>query len=534
MFAVIYIPNFHLQAALRLEPELRTRPVALIDDRLPKATIFQLTEAAANSGVNIGLTSTQAMARCRDIIIRSRSIAQEEAATETLLQCAYCFSPNIESTAAGICTIDLQGLNICRRRGDESLTLPGVEDANTSENHHVVSYTEEWADKILFALGQLGFEAQLGLAETPTLALQAAKHASSPSLPEGRRGPGRGGILFVENPDTFITSLPIESLSPPSEIFEVLQKWGIHTVGAFLALGKDRLAERLGPEAVELFDSVSTHEIRPLKLYIPSAVFEESIEFENPIETLEPLLFILKRFVDQLSRRFEIIYLVAGELHLCIGLQSGQNYEHTFRVPAPTRDVETLFRMLHTHLENVRTETPIISLTLAAKPCRAGNHQFGLFEVALRDPNQFHETLARLTGLLGPNRAGTPRLEQSHRPDAFKMESPNFESDPAVRDGKQLLKSEISNLKFKVLGPPLRRFRPAIRTTVEIRNNKPVLMHSSQFTGPIKEARGPWRISGNWWENGWGRDEWDIETTNGDIFRLAQQNDEWSIEGALD
>jgi protein ImuB len=505
-YAVIYIPNFHLQAALRLEPELRSRPVALIDDRVPKATIFQLTEAAAKSNVVPGLTSTQAMARCRDIVIRSRSIAQEEAATETLLQCAYCFSPNIEATGAGICTMDLHGLT--------------------------QTFDEFWADKLLGALGQLGFEAQLGLAETPSLALQAAKHAeSSPSLPEGRRGPGRGGFLFVENANEFIASLPIESLTPPTEIFEVLKKWGIHTVGAFLELGKDKLAERLGAEAVELFESVSTHEIRPLKLYVPSAVFEEAIEFENPIEMLEPLLFMLKRFVEQLSRRLEVIYLVVGELHLRIGLQTGQPYEHTFRVPAPTCDVETLFRMLHTHLENVRTEAPIISLTLAAKPCRAGNHQFGLFEVALRDPNQFHETLARLTGLLGPDRAGTPRLEQSHRPDAFKMESPNFEPDER---GKQLLKSEISNLKFKVLGPALRRFRPPIHATVEMRNNKPVLMHSPQFTGPIKEARGPWRISGNWWENGWGRDEWDIETSTGDLFRLAQQNDAWTIEGAMD
>ncbi len=499
MFAVIYIPNFHLQAALRLEPELRTRPVGLIDDRLPKATIFQLTEAAAKSGVVPGLTSTQAMARCRNILIKSRSIAQEEAATETLLQCAYCFSPNIESTANGICTIDLQGLN--------------------------QTVDEFWADKILSALAQLSLSAQIGVAETPGLALQAAKNANP--------------FLSVEDTDEFISELPIENLSPPSEILEVLQKWGIRTVGAFLALGKDKLAERLGPDAVELFDSVSTREIRPLNLYAPSAIFEESVEFENPIETLEPLLFMLKRFVEQLARRLEVIYLVAGELHLRIGLQSGQPYEHTFRVPAPTCDVETLFRMLHTHLENVRTEAAIVSLTLAAKPCRAGNHQFGLFEVALRDPNQFHETLARLTGLLGPDRAGTPRLEQSHRPDAFKMESPEFESE---QRGKELLKAEISKFKSAIrnpqsaipLGPALRRFRPSIQVTVEMRNDRPVLMHSPQFTGPIKEARGPWRISGNWWENGWGRDEWDIETSNGDLFRLAQQDDDWTIEGALD
>jgi hypothetical protein len=118
------------------------------------------------------------------------------------------------------------------------------------------------------------------------------------------------------------------------------------------------------------------------------------------------------------------------------------------------------------------------------------------------------------------------------------METPTFESEvgahASARSAKSLLKAEIAKQNFKVLGPALRRFRPPIQATVEMRNNKPVLMHSPQFTGPIKEARGPWRISGNWWENGWGRDEWEIETTNGDLFRLAQQNDAWSIEGALD
>jgi hypothetical protein len=145
MFAVIYIPNFHLQAALRLETELRTRPVALIDDRLPKATIFQLTEAAAKAGITPGLTSTQAMARCRDIIIRSRSIPQEEAATETLLQCAYCFSPNLESTAAGICTMDLRGLPICSSRREEALTSFGAINGSESEPPHVGCYEDRLA-----------------------------------------------------------------------------------------------------------------------------------------------------------------------------------------------------------------------------------------------------------------------------------------------------------------------------------------------------------------------------------------------------
>src|SRR3954462_5831973 len=102
MFAVIYIPDFFLQAALRHEPELTTRPVALVDESLPKPVIVQLTKAARMTGVYEGLTSTQGMARCREIIIKARSATQETTATDTLLQCAYRVSPYVELTAPGI------------------------------------------------------------------------------------------------------------------------------------------------------------------------------------------------------------------------------------------------------------------------------------------------------------------------------------------------------------------------------------------------------------------------------------------------
>src|SRR5436309_9474231 len=96
MFAVIYIPDFSLQSVLRHEPELATCPVALVDESLPKPAIIQLTHAARATGVCEGLTSTQAMARCREIEIKLRSSTQEAAATNTLLQCAYRVSPYVE------------------------------------------------------------------------------------------------------------------------------------------------------------------------------------------------------------------------------------------------------------------------------------------------------------------------------------------------------------------------------------------------------------------------------------------------------
>ncbi len=488
MFAVIYIPNFQLQALLRLEPELRSRPVALLDDRIPKSTVFQFTETAAGAGITPGLTSTQAMARCREVIVKSRSPAQEAAAGEAFLQCAYCFSPSIEATAPGVCTLDLQGLS----------------DAGT----------EPWANQILTALSQIALDARIGVAETPGLAWHAARCAKP--------------FLAVGDSDEFISGLAIERLEPPAETLEILQKWGIHSVGSFLALGKDKIADRLGAEGVELFEFASARQVRPLKRVIPTATFEESIDFENQIESLEPLLFILHRFIEQLCNRLAVIYLVAQELHLQLGLSSGQKYERLFRIPAPTRNVETLFRMLQTHLDGVRTESPISSLRLSATPCRAENYQFGFFETALRDPNQFHETLARLTALLGTERVGTPRLEETHRPDALRMEPAQFEAAP---DARELLADAPAAPPVI----PLRRFRPPLPAVVEMRANRPVLLRSAPFTGPLIDTQGPWRTSGDWWNNqAWARDEWDVQTQTGEIYRLVQQEDQWFVEGVFD
>ena len=57
---------------------------------------------------------------------------------------------------------------------------------------------------------------------------------------------------------------------------------------------------------------------RLLKLIRPPESFQESFEFEREIETAEPLLFMLRRFLEQLAVRLAAIYLVAKELTLRI------------------------------------------------------------------------------------------------------------------------------------------------------------------------------------------------------------------------
>src|SRR5258707_6054002 len=239
------------------------------------------------------------------------------------------------------------------------------------------------------------------------------------------------------------------------QILEILHKWGIHTLGQLAALNKEELAARLGPEAMRMWERANGQSNRLLKLVRPPESFEESFDFEHEIETAEPLLFMLRRFLEQLAVRLSAIYLVAKELTLRITFSNSrqdepavagkQVYERVFKIPQPTNDVDLLFRMLQTHLENFRSEHPIVAVALSAEPIKPAREQFGLFETTLRKPHQLSETLARLTALLGSDRIGTPILEETHRPDAFHMQPFRWDIVESASSAVARAKEDVSS-----------------------------------------------------------------------------------------
>jgi protein ImuB len=348
----------------------------------------------------------------------------------------------------------------------------------------------------------------------------------------------------------------IERAKETERILGILHQWGIHTLGQLAALPRDELAARLGVRAVELWERANGRAERILKLVSPPESFIESFEFENEIETVEPLLFILRRFLQQLATRLNAIYLVAKELRLRLIFADKSDYERVFKIPQPTNNEDILFRMLHTHLENFTSKHPIVAVELEAQPSRSVRQQFGLFETALRDPMQLHETLARLVGLLGAERVGTPVLEETHRPDAFRMVPFVWElaqPDSATGHPERSRGIPQSYLKGSATGSldsarddgvkgriPLRRFRKRTRVTVLLENNRPAHVRAEEvraatIEGATVAREGPFPLSGNWWdERAWARMEWDVEIGNGVIVRCHCDQEGWAIDGIYD
>lgn len=292
-----------------------------------------------------------------------------------------------------------------------------------------------------------------------------------------------------------------------SHIFAILHKWGVHTLGDLAALQPDPLRARLGPTALRLWEQASGRATRLLRLVRPVEVFREELEFEYEIETAEPLLFVLRRFLEQLTLRLGALYLVAQELTFHLTFANKSHYEHRFHIPDPTNSVEILFRLLQTHLETFRADHPIVAVSLEAAVAQPARQQFQFFETPLRDPGRLQETLTRLTGLLGKERVGRPVLEDSHRPDAFHLEAFAWE-----------LPAE-PNEPAEMIGPALRRLRAT----------------SAHPSAPVIARQGPYRASGDWWDTKkWERTEWDLQLARGEVCRCRESAGGWEIEALYD
>ena len=311
------------------------------------------------------------------------------------------------------------------------------------------------------------------------------------------------------------------------EILTILHKWGIHTLGQFAALDREQLGVRLGPEAIRMWERANGQSDRMLKLIRPPESFEESFEFEKEIETAEPLLFMLRRFLEQFAIQLTGIYLVAKELTLRITFTNKQIYERIFKIPQPTNNVDLLFRMLHTHLENFKSKYPIVAVALNAQPIKPAKEQFGLFETTLRNPHQLSETLARLTGLLGADHVGTPVLEETHRPDAFRMEPFAWQVGAIEFNRPKGIEPTFRTA--------LRRFRPSISASILLDEDRPMHIRGADVGGKIIDLRGPYLISGNWWdEKSWARAEWDLQLDAGELVRCHESEATWRIDGIYD
>jgi len=505
MFACLFVPDFHIQAALLSEShDTKNDPVVILDGLPGLQRVVALNQQARKAIIETGMTKLQ-VETCCNISIRKRSVELEEAAQASLIECANTFSPRVESTSDGIVVLDVSG------------------------TERLFGSLEAISCKIAVAAKRIGFCLQIAIASNPDTALLAAK--------------GFRGITIIPagSEAKRLASLNVRLLPITPEMSETLDGWGIKTFQALAALPTVALVERLGQEGLGLQRLACGQISRTLVPVEPLPQFIEDYEFDDPVETVEQLIFVLNRLLQQVCSRLVARSLATNLVRLTLDLEvrqisddtKGEQYTHEWKLPVPTQDRHLLFTLLRLDLESKTFSAPIKKISIEAFPLRPRMVQGNLFAPPSPETEKLEITLARIRGIVGSVDSdgiacvGIPKILDTHKPDSFTVEG-------------STTKSKASGTSRTMPVVALRMFRPPLVTSVELNGEIPHLVRLFKGHRRVLAASGPWCSSGNWWnQQVWMRDEWDValKTFEGIGYyriyfdRLCKR---WFVQGVFD
>lgn len=496
MFAALHLPDLAMAAALRVAPEFRARPCAVLPlepgailEKV-KLPLLAVNAAARATGIDGGWPLNRALVRCPDLKVLPPAPAAEEVLRDEMIALAEGLTPDLEIAGRDLLLLDL--------------------------SRAPVRQVEALAGSV--AGGEL---LRYALAATPDLAALAVLHAGY----QGRR---------VDSADLAPLPMALAGAAgwPEAErLLPLLADWGIATLGAFMALPRQALIERLGAAAGAWHDLLLGKSCRLLRLHRPPENLAQTVELEDPVPSVEPLLFLARRLLHALSARLAARHLAAGMLKVSLRLESGAGLLRWIRLPEPRVQAADLLRPVQTMLESLQLESAVSALELDVETVLPTAAQREWFSRQLPHPERWRETLAQLTAWFGAERVGVPVPPASHRPDDFRVLPPGESGEgPAAAGGGAMPENPV----------PLRRFRPPyeIAVVAEPGAGVGVLRPLALLTGPcrgrIVDRRGPFYRSADWWQPAAlvNRMEWDVEVEGRQLLRLVfQAPDRWLLEG---
>ncbi|WP_367872032.1 hypothetical protein [Luteolibacter sp. Populi] len=491
MFAALHVPDLTIAAALRISPESRRKPCTILEaDVDPEAmmekvklSLQAVNEVARGTGIAPGWPLNRALVRCPDLQVLTPHPPGEAELLKEMIELAEGVTPDLE-----IAGKDLLLLDLSRTSSKHAARLGGLELRDAGLHH--------------------------ARAATPDLAKLAVRHPAC----DGR---------FVSQQE--IAALPMAFLEwlPDGKVFlPLLEDWGLRTLGCFMKIPRQDLTGRLGAQAGRWHDLLHGKTCRLLRLHRPPESMEQSLDFEEPLTSTEPLVFAFKRLLHALGARLAARHVAVKELRIIFRLDGGAQLLRKIRLPEPRVEEAELLRPIEVLLDSLKTGSGITGVGLDVETTSPTAAQKDWFIRQLPQPDRWTDTLAQLEALLGPGKVGIPVPPASHRPDAFQLRPADGTSSP------------LQSPSLPSCPLPLRRFRPAHEVTVatdaDPRLPRPLALLTGSYRGQVMDLRGPFLHSGHWWDPDatWQRIEWDVRLAGDHLLRLAfTPPDRWSIDG---
>ena len=499
--AAIHIPEFPVVAWLRSDASVRSHALVVIEGIAPLQRIVSINRAARSQGVSRGMSKVQAETT-GPLLFRNRSIAEETATFEDVLEIAERFSPRIESLSGPF--------NSYAHAHTLSISL--LIDRTGTET--LFGNAEQYARKLKSALGDAGFPSSVAACSNAEACLILARSHT--------------GVVCVQTHELAkrLAPLPISLLRCDDATLTVFGRWGIRTLGELAALPETSLISRIGQQAKRLQRLARGTENHLLVPEEADFVLSETAILDTPLVLLDSLLFVVSPMLQRIMRRAVEWAYALRSLTVTLQLEKTPAYERHIRPAIATQSRDLLLRLLNLDLQTHPPQAAILGLTLTAEVARPQTAQRGLFQAQFPEPDKLDILLARLRSIAGDHNVGTAELCNSHRDDEVTM-TPFRPSVLAVGSSP----SRPSCLA-------LRRFRPAQPVRVSLKNGMPSFLFWQGGQFDLAEVKGPWQSSGYWWDGRtWEADEWDaivVQPLYALRLRYERAPKAWTVAGVYD
>lgn len=513
--ACIIVADFSIAALVRSNPAFEGKVLAIGRSLAPHAELEAVSPCARELGIYPGITIAQARAISADLAVAHRSSAAESSAHSALLDAVESVSPVVEPGAPGCVWLDLSGL------------------------HRIYDGEEAIIAELVRCVRRVGMEPAAGVAANKELAHLAARC-------RGVR------VIEVGREREFLDWLPLDVLAlgksdRGDDLETTLARWGIRRLGQLARLNPDAVGTRLGRRGAELVRLARGGSSSPLVPRRRAEVFAEAVELEYGIENLEPLGFVMRAMLERLIERLALRGLVAGDITLMFGMSGRRSVSRRIVVAAPSNDVRAILTLINLSLEAAPPEDGVESIRIEIAPRAARPAQTDMFLPPAPAPDKLQTTIARLAALCGPANVGTLRAENSHRPEAIRLDP--FAPPPAP--------TIAENAPKNVTRLVIRAIRPAREIEVMCSREIPEFVRGENLGARVVSIAGPWRRDGEWWleaaddadlradssaENppapgrGFIRDYYELALADGGVYRIFHDlnSQKWFLDGAYD
>jgi len=369
-------------------------------------------------------------------------------------------------------------------------------------------YTEKGlALRIQSLLSRFGVQGRIAIANDLSTALALAKYRKN-----------------------FREDLPIEALELYSNPFQenamktnaplklttlILKRLGIINFKKLCALPRSSLPSRFGKETLFALHCIeSNHTLHWPEWTPPEKMLEgQDLDESYTLDTLEPILFLLKRLIDKSILRLKGRSQLVTDLSVRI-YQEKYSY---VKEPVRTYSLSLAFpqgstlhllsiinERLNSALQKEHLEAPVHRIEIEIlKTVRGNAKQLHFFSKREEDQENLQSTLSRLANKLGFERV------------FFATPLENYLPEKSWK--KTMIAAEAKEIEQSLPERPLR----ILKTPIQVRKFDQyfILQHKRW---KVSEIKGPERLTGEWWLDDPERDYFRVKMESGEDFWIYQ------------